>query len=794
MDFSTELQASTQTIGEVAVNNPVTSQLETGGDADWFRIDLVQGNRYQFDLSGTGGSAALSDPLLRLHHNGQLVAENNDGGSGLNPRIIFTASVTGSYYLEAASPALQSGEYQLSATNLSQPVAANRGASLVDAIDWGTGVGSNSIDVYFAEQGESFAGHTSFGWTSYEIEQTLAAMAEIEAVTDITFTRVSSPADAEFNLVISSPIFFAGSMFAPGETNAGIGIFSRSVLHAEDGLVQGGAGFQILLHELSHGLGLAHPHDTGGSSSKLNGVGLSFGDYGDYQLNQGVFTTLSYNNGYRSETGVEPSKNYGVSGTLSPIDIAVLQSRYGAREGANNDASIYELPSMNGVGTFYSAIWDTGGSDWIVHNGSADAIIDLREATLEYEVGGGGFVSRVDGVFGGFTIANGSLIENAQGGTGNDTLNGNDGDNQLLGGAGNDRLVGGLGIDLLSGGIGADTFFFDVNDEGATITDFDKSDALEFTSLHQAASVFSTLSQSGSDVTLTLNESQIVLMNTDSDDLSISGKMIIRDGANIFHGTVGDDIISPLKNYKLIDGGDGNDVVVYNVNRSDLFVDLRDDGSVDVEFSDGTINTLSSVEKIELNDGSILFDIPDTFPVSFDDGRTLTSYVYPLYSAALGRTPDGPGLEFWSDFANSDVVQNVAYDASIGQSAEVNGQVRLAAEFVVSAEFNTPDTATTHGFFNKLYNNFLGRDPDPSGFEFWSDVFDRRLNDEIPSGHLPDDITIFDSQISDFVELTTEQWAKAWMLRDFASHSDIFDRIQADVSDGLFVIDPDAIV
>ena len=53
----------------------------------------------------------------------------------------------------------------------------------------------------------------------------------------------------------------------------------------------------------------------------------------------------------------------------------------------------------------------------------------------------GGAISKVDGIFGGLTIANGVVIENAAGGSGNDTLRGNSADNVLDGKAGDDTAV-----------------------------------------------------------------------------------------------------------------------------------------------------------------------------------------------------------------------------------------------------------------------------------------------------------------------------------------------------------------
>ncbi|WP_419797719.1 MAG: S8 family serine peptidase [Terasakiella sp.] len=54
-------------------------------------------------------------------------------------------------------------------------------------------------------------------------------------------------------------------------------------------------------------------------------------------------------------------------------------------------------------------------------------------------------------------IATGTIIENAFGGDGNDTLIGNDQSNTLSGGRGNDTISGGQGVDYLYGNVGDDT-------------------------------------------------------------------------------------------------------------------------------------------------------------------------------------------------------------------------------------------------------------------------------------------------------------------------------------------------
>ncbi|MCI5112579.1 MAG: S8 family serine peptidase [Marivita sp.] len=101
------------TAGRLAVGETTTSEIDFGGDRDWFAINLVNGTRYTFDLVGN----TLPDPYLALYNeNGTVVAANDDGGEGLNASLEFVANRTGTFYLSAEgfSPS-QTGTYSLSA-------------------------------------------------------------------------------------------------------------------------------------------------------------------------------------------------------------------------------------------------------------------------------------------------------------------------------------------------------------------------------------------------------------------------------------------------------------------------------------------------------------------------------------------------------------------------------------------------------------------------------------------------------------------------------------------------------
>jgi Ca2+-binding RTX toxin-like protein len=340
--------------------------------------------------------------------------------------------------------------------------------------------GKNVITYYFARQGEIFIDEdpttpgttdtiVASGFEQWEKDVYLNAFGAYSKVADIVYVEVQDRTDADFVLITyeGTPgpgVSLLGRMSPPDEENEGRTEFNANDQRwTEEGLAPGGFSFNTLIHELGHGHGMAHPHDNGGRSGIMQGVepeGVAF-DYtnGDFDLNQGIYTMMSYEDGWQKSPYGQPSTNdpYGWLGSLMAFDVAVIQDKYGVNEEWATGNDTYVLKDVNAAGTFYSCIWDAGGTDSIVYYGARDANIDLRPATLRYEAGGGGWVSYAFGIHGGFTIANGVTIENAMAGSGNDTLIGNDAANALSGGSGNDQIVGGLGGDFLFGDDGGDS-------------------------------------------------------------------------------------------------------------------------------------------------------------------------------------------------------------------------------------------------------------------------------------------------------------------------------------------------
>ena len=112
-----DYSSDTGTAGQIGVGGSVLGNLEASSDEDWFAISLSQGQTVVFDLQGEDtGQGTLSDPYLTIFDQfGNQVDSNDDGGSGYNSQLTFTAPASGVYFVEARGFAGASGTYLLSA-------------------------------------------------------------------------------------------------------------------------------------------------------------------------------------------------------------------------------------------------------------------------------------------------------------------------------------------------------------------------------------------------------------------------------------------------------------------------------------------------------------------------------------------------------------------------------------------------------------------------------------------------------------------------------------------------------
>jgi serralysin len=326
----------------------------------------------------------------------------------------------------------------------------------------------NSPITYFLAPGDFNSDGTN-DWAQHGATAAIQnAFASWAKVADITFQQVNTAAAANLVENINDAGGSLGDHTLPDASNHSVGNFALNATWAiPNNNSIGGYSYKTLVHELGHALGLEHPHVNDGDDAfpgVQDGPNAEFTDMGDNGLNQGIWTIMSYVDGWDQGGGINnggtSSRPFGWEATPMAFDIAAIQLLYGANMATNTGNTNYILPKVNGVGTYWSCIWDAGGTaDWISAGaGTATAVaINLNDATLQNEVGGGGFVSRQAGILGGFTIANGVVIENARGGGGNDVITGNEFNNLLYGGAGRDTILGGNGNDTLVGEAGADT-------------------------------------------------------------------------------------------------------------------------------------------------------------------------------------------------------------------------------------------------------------------------------------------------------------------------------------------------
>lgn len=189
------------------------------------------------------------------------------------------------------------------------------------------------------------------------------------------------------------------------------------------GLAPGSEGYQALLHEIGHALGLRHPtySDAGDRYAEV------FRASDDRSALTVMSTTPPGDGLFRADWG--------------PIDWLALRTLYGTRavQGSNDS---YALDSTDGA--VMRTLVDDGGIDTL------DASRIRVGVHLDLEPGHAGSTGATpsgQAALENLSIAPGTWIENAIGSLGDDVLLGNARSNRLTGGPGNDIIDGGAGID-----------------------------------------------------------------------------------------------------------------------------------------------------------------------------------------------------------------------------------------------------------------------------------------------------------------------------------------------------------
>lgn len=224
-------------------------------------------------------------------------------------------------------------------------------------------------------------------------------------------------------------------------------------------------GFELLLHEIGHTLGLGHP----GSYDADQDLSGGYQELAEYVQDSEQYTVMSYWG--ESATGADFNGNAIDAPLLH--DIYVIQNIYGPDLTTRSSSTTYGYGSsglgwgweqavydFNNNPTPVFAIWDAGGYDTLSLAGDPSGVIlDLRP----------GYFSSTHGMVDNIAMAYNPdpsaypdldhLIEAATGGAGDDKITGNQVDNVLIGRGGSDTISGGAGHDVIHGHGGEDWLY-----------------------------------------------------------------------------------------------------------------------------------------------------------------------------------------------------------------------------------------------------------------------------------------------------------------------------------------------
>ena len=569
---------------------------------------------------------------------------------------------------------------------------------------------------------------TRVQWTAAWKSAFTAALTEWSNVANLSFTEAGSGSNfnvstADIAVTLTSDdleLDFAGLGIFPSPHLANLltsqsdgfsyprpegDIFYVSTSGLFDSLEPGQVGFETILHEIGHALGLKHPFDDG-----INGR-PTFASLGIAQLDSDTYTVMSYN-------GPPSLDSTGYAATPMPLDILAIQRIYGANMSYHTGDDVYELHDDGVMRT----IWDASGDDTLDASSLTTATIDLRPGHLSYPG-----MSTFPGASV-LAVAYNMTIERAIGTNSDDVIYGNDVAN-FIDGRG--------GADLMSGGPGNDTYV--VDNVGDVVTELlnEGTDSV-------LAGLSYTLPQSVEQLVLTghndidgvgnAQDNQITgnsgnnhLAGVDGNDRLLGG-----DGNDILDGGSGDDWLDGGAGSDSMRGGIGNDSYVADASDAPLLLapySLRLSGDPGEVISGGRVlyftdatGTFSASTLFDLTgDGlvdylTINYQEPGfshTFSLSFAAnhlGRNLAVGTYADAERAAFAAPGHPGLDVFGDGIGSNTLSGSFAIQAL--QIDYNGPAPVLVQFSATFEQHS-DSPTAPALTGEIHYGAPGGTVEP---------------------------------------------------------------------------------
>ncbi|PSH58332.1 hypothetical protein FY050_23945 [Phyllobacterium endophyticum] len=307
--------ANTATTYALAGGETLRGTLGSNGDHDWVRIELVAGQTYSFSMTGTG-AAAIYDTYLRLRDSaGTQIAYDDDSGAGNNSTLIFTATTSGTYYLDAgAYNDAYAGQYDLTVSGqtgtVQPPVAPEPPAVAL-------------TPARLVETADAAAAVT----TSYTLAIGKTAQGQLSAAGDVDWFRI--------NLIAGQTYTFA--MVATG--NVGVRVNDTYLS------LRNSTGAEIIFDD-----------DTGpGSNSTITYTATSSGEFylaagsynntspGQYGLSATAGNKASYDELMGAAALTRPGTSWSAPGTAANVTWGVRATNPNATDADGNPTAFIPL-------------------------------------------------------------------------------------------------------------------------------------------------------------------------------------------------------------------------------------------------------------------------------------------------------------------------------------------------------------------------------------------------------------------------------------------------------------------